>query len=204
MTAPCLHRTPTMSKGAILRCPGCAPKLNQSQRNNPNGAVDTPHRGSKPPGPVEFGRSVPEASHLLSGVPAGAIDGDPRASHQISRFFATAGGLLETRGDFITERRGSAARPARPLLYETGTGPPPGGRPCSPVCSLATMMLLRSSGTGRACPQDRPSQDGGVPRRPRRRRSARRRAAGWRQLPTGRRAAQGHSGTRRDVAPAPH
>jgi hypothetical protein len=33
-------------------------------------------------------------------------------------------------------------------------------------------------GTGRACPRDRPPRDGGVPRRPHRRRSARRHAAG--------------------------
>ena len=37
-------------------------------------------------------------------------------------------------------------------------------------------------GTGRACPPNRPPRDSGVPRRPHRRRCARRRAAGWRQF----------------------
>jgi hypothetical protein len=34
-------------------------------------------------------------------------------------------------------------------------------------------------GTGRACPRDHPLRDGGAPRRPHRKRSARRRTAGW-------------------------
>src|SRR5262249_32986972 len=59
-------------------------------------------------------------------------------------------------------------------------------------------------GPGRACPRDRPSRGGGVPRRSYRRGSARRRAAGWRELPIGRRAAPSPPGTRRDVAPASH
>jgi hypothetical protein len=44
-------------------------------------------------------------------------------------------------------------------------------------------------GTERACPQDRPPPGGGVPRRPHQRKFVRRRAAGWRHLPTNRRAA---------------
>ena len=40
-------------------------------------------------------------------------------------------------------------------------------------------VATRGPGTGRVCPRDRPPRDGGVPRRPHRRRSARRRAAGW-------------------------
>src|SRR5215471_6190207 len=55
-------------------------------------------------------------------------------------------------------------------------------------------------GTIRACPQDRPPRDGGVPRPPHRRRSSRQRGDGWRGLPTGRRAAPGPAGTRRGVA----
>ena len=50
-------------------------------------------------------------------------------------------------------------------------------------------VATRGPGTARACPRDRRPRDGGVPRRPHRRRSARRRAAGWCPLPAGRRAA---------------
>ena len=77
------------------------------------------------------------------------------------------------------------------------------GKPAPARAETASgRVATEGPGTGRAYLRDRPPRDGGAPRRPHRRRSARRRAAGWRELPTGRRAAPGPPGTRRDVAPA--
>src|SRR6516162_5288736 len=64
--------------------------------------------------------------------------------------------------------------------------------------------IARDLGTGRACHRDRPPRDGGVPRRPPRRRSAQRRAVGWRGFLITRIAPPGPRGTRRDAAPASH